>query len=286
VLGGHGQDMSQSHRYPSDLTDEEWAYVGPLLPAPSKDGRKEKHDRRDIVDAILYVTHNGVVWRAIPADFPPWKTVYGFFERWKKKGVVICVHDSLRDAVRAAEGRATEPTAGVIDSQSVKGAPTVAAGARGFDAGKKVNGRKRFIVVDTLGLLLAVLVLPASRQDRDGGRQLLLDHYFATPSCRHLFADGGFAGRLVDWAADILTTTVEIVRKKDGQKGFQPLPKRWVVERTLAWITGHRRLVRDYERDPESSTTFIYWAMIRTMARRLARGTTVTRWTPRATTER
>jgi putative transposase len=278
--------MSRSHRYPSDLTDEEWAYVGPLLPAPSKDGRKEKHDRRDIVDAILYVTHNGVVWRAIPADFPPWKTVYGFFERWKKKGVVIRAHGALRDEVRAAEGRKVGPTAGVIDSQSVKGSPMVAAGARGFDAGKKVNGRKRFIVVDTLGLLLGVLVLPASRQDRDGARQLLLDHYFATPSCRHVFADGGFAGKFVEWAGRILKTTVEIVRKKDGQKGFKPLPKRWVVERTLAWITSHRRLARDYERDPESSTAFIYWSMIRTMARRLARGTTAARWTPRTATER
>jgi putative transposase len=157
--------------------------------------------------------------------------------------------------------------------------------ARGYDAGKKVNGRKRFIVVDTLGLLLGVLVVPASRQDRDGARQLLVDHYFATPSCRHLFADGGFAGRFVTWAADIVKTTVEIVRKKDGQKGFQPLPKRWVVERTLAWITAHRRLARDYERDPESSAAFIYWAMIRTMARRLARGGSAPRWTPRTTNE-
>jgi putative transposase len=131
-----------------------------------------------------------------------------------------------------------------------------------------------------------LVALPASRQDRDGARQLLVDHYFATPSCRFLFADGGFAGRFVDWAADIVKTTVQIVRKKDGQKGFQPLPKRWVVERTLAWITAHRRLARDYERDPATSATFVYWAMIRTMARRLARATPVPRWTPRTTTHR
>jgi transposase len=268
------------------MSDEEWAYVGPRLPPAPKDGRKEKHDRRDIVDAILYVTHNGVVWRALPADFPPWKTVYGFFDRWKKNGVVIRVHDGLRDEVRRAEDRVPEPTAGVIDSQSVKGAQTVTLPTRGYDAGKKVNGRKRFIVVDTLGLLLGVLVLPASRQDRDGARQLLLDHYFATPSCRHLFADGGFAGKFVDWAASILKTTVEIVRKKPGQKGFDPLPKRWVVERTLAWLTAHRRLARDYERDPDSSAAFMHWAMIRTMARRLARGVPVPRWTPRPTTDR
>jgi len=124
-------------------------------------------------------------------------------------------------------------------------------------------------------------VLPASRQDRDGARQLLLDHYFTTPTCRHLFADGGFAGRLVEFAATILKTTVEVVRKKDGQKGFNPLPKRWVVERTLAWLTAHRRLARDYERDPASSAAFIRWAMIRTMARRLVRGKPVERWTVR-----
>jgi putative transposase len=277
--------MARSPRYPSDLTDAEWAYVQPLLPAASKDGRPEKHDRRDIVDAILYVTHNGVVWRALPADFPPWKTVYGFFERWKNEGVTIRVHDGLRGEVRQGEGRSAAPTAGVIDSQSVKGAATVTTPTRGYDAGKKVNGRKRFIIVDTLGLLLAVLVVPASRQDRDGARQLLVDHYFTIPTCRFLFADGGFAGRFVTWAATVMKTTVEIVQKEQGQKGFRPLPKRWVVERTLAWITAHRRLTRDYERDPASSATFVYWAMIRTMAHRLARGTPVPRWTPRKTTE-
>ncbi|WP_027140517.1 IS5 family transposase [Pseudofrankia saprophytica] len=273
--------MGRSRRYPSDMSDEEWAYVAPLLPPVPKDGRPESHDRRDIVDAILYVAHNGIVWRALPADFPPWKTVYGFFDRWKRKGVVIRVHDGLRDQLRQAEGRRPRPTAGVIDSQSVKGAQTVTHPSRGYDAGKKVNGRKRFIVVDTLGLLLGVLVLPASRQDRDGARQLLLDHYFTTPTCRHLFADGGFAGKFVTWATDILKTTVEVVRKKDGQKGFTALPKRWVVERTLAWLTAHRRLARDYERDPASSVAFIRWAMIRTMARRLVRGKPVERWTAR-----
>ncbi|THJ24450.1 IS5 family transposase, partial [Candidatus Frankia alpina] len=201
----------------SDMSDREWVYVCPRLPPPSKDGRKERHDRRDIVDAILYVTHNGVVWRALPAEFPPWKTVYGFFDRWKKKGVTISVHDGLRDEVRQAEGRDVTPTAGVIDSQSVKGAQTVTGTSRGYDAGKKINGRKRFIVVDTLGLLLGVLVMPASRQDRDGARQVLLDHYFTTPTCRHVFADGGFAGKFVEWAGRILKTTVEIVRKKEGQ---------------------------------------------------------------------
>lgn len=277
--------MARSPRYPSDLSDEEWALLEPLLPPRSKDGRREKHDRRDMVDAFLYVTHNGIVWRALPSDFPPWKTVYNFFDRWKKNGVALTINNELRGQVRTSEGRTVEPTAGVIDSQSVKGAQTVTADTRGYDAGKKINGRKRFVVVDTLGMLLCVLVVPASVQDRDGARRLLLDHYFDNPTVRHVFADGGFAGKLVDWAATILKTTVEIVRKKQGQKGFDPLPKRWVVERTLAWITAHRRLARDYERDPETAVAFIHWAMIRTMVRRLVRGNPVPRWQTRDTTE-
>jgi len=132
------------------MSDAEWAYIEPMLPPVPKDGRPEKHDRRDIVDAILYVTHNGIVWRTLPADFPPWKTVYGFFDRWKKKGLTIRIHDGLRGTIRQTEGRAAGPTAGVIDSQSIKGSQTVSAATRGYDAGKKVNGRKRFIVVGGL----------------------------------------------------------------------------------------------------------------------------------------
>lgn len=262
------------------MSDAEWVVIEGLLPPVSKDGRREVHARRDIVDAILYVAHNGGVWRALPADFPPWQTVYGFFARWRKNGVTTVIHDALRDRVRTVEGRRVEPTAGVIDSQSVKGAQTVGADSRGYDAGKKINGRKRFIITDTLGLLLAVLVVPASVQDRDGGRRILIGHYQAHRRCRHLFADGGFAGKFVDWATAIMNTTVAIVRKRPGQKTFEALPKRWVVERTLGWITAHRRLARDYERHPATSESFIHWAMIRTMTRRLARRTPVRRWTP------
>lgn len=277
--------MSRSRRYPSDLSDEEWALVEPLLPPRSKDGRPETHARRDVVDAILYVAHNGGVWRALPADFPPWQTVYGVFRRWEEKGMTGRLHDALRDKLRALHGRDPQPTAGVVDSQSVKGAQTVGSDSRGYDKGKNVNGCKRFLIVDTLGLLLTVLVVPASAQDRDGARQLLVDPYFAHRRCRFLFADGGFAGRFVEWAASIMKTTIEIVRKKSGQKGFQALPKRWVVERTLAWLTAHRRLVRDYERHPATSTSFIRWAMIRTMVRRIAHAVPVARWQPRANTK-
>lgn len=259
--------MTRSHRYPSDLSDAEWREIEPLLPPPSKDGRNEAHPRREIVNAILYVTHNGCVWRALPSDFPPWETVYGFFRRWRGDGTTAKINDALRRRLRLLEGRDPEPSAAVVDSQSVKAADTVGNDSRGYDAGKNINGRKRFIAVDTLGLLLVVLVRPASVQDRDGGRQLLVDVYFGHRRTRHVFANGGFAGEFVAWAGRVLRTTVEIVRKDRGRKGFAVLPRRWVVERTLAWIMACRRLVRDYERRPDSSESFIHWAMIRITSR-------------------
>jgi transposase len=266
--------MSRSRRYPSDLSDEEGALVEPLLPPVAQDGRPEAHPRRDIVDAILSVAHNGVVWRALPADFPPWETVYGFFSRWRKTGVTARLHDALREkSFREVEGRGSQPTAAILDSQSVKGAQTVGSDSRGYDAGKKVNGRKRFVITDTLSLLLAVLVVPASVQDRDGGRRIMVDHCFAHRRCRQVFADGSLAGRFVEWAHNVVKTTVEIVRKRPGQKTFEALPKRWAVERGLAWLSAHRRPVRDYGRHPATSESFTNWAMIRTMVRRIVCGT-------------
>jgi transposase len=175
-----------------------------------------------------------------------------------------------------AQGRDPEPSAGLIDSQSVKGADTVGRETRGYDAGKKVNGRKRFITTDTLGLLLCVVVCSAGVQDRDGAKSVLLDTRLRTP-VRFLFADGGFAGRLLDWAQTILSTTLQIVRKPAGQQGFAVIPRRWAVERTFAWLTAHRRLARDYERDPRTSEAMIRGAAINTMTRRTARGHPATR---------
>jgi transposase len=235
---------------------------------------------RSIIDAILYVVRSGCAWRYLPADFPPWQTVYAHFNRFNERGVTERILDELREQVRIAQGREPEPTAGIIDSQSVKGADTVGRGTRGYDAGKKVNGRKRFIVTDTLGLLVVVCVMAASWQDRDGAKTTLLSTYLATP-IRHVFADQGFAGRLVDWAHATLQTTVEIVRKPGDQRGSAVHPKRWVVERSLAWLTSHRRLVRDYERHPQISEAFIRWAAINTMIRRLDRGRPAKRQTRR-----
>src|SRR5690349_11526125 len=207
-------------RYPSDMTDAQWALIEPLLPPAKTGGRPEKHSRRDLVDAILYVVRAGWAWRALPADFPPWETVYWYFTRWEQARVTEKILPVVREQLRLADGRNAEPSAGLIDSQSVKGADTVGRETRGYDAGKKVNGRKRFIVTDTLGLLLVVVVLAASVQDRDGAKSVLLDTYLRTP-VRFVFADGGFAGRLLDWATQILRTTVHIVRKPANQQGFR-----------------------------------------------------------------
>jgi transposase len=270
--------------YPSDLTDEQWTLVELLLPPPRtgpKGGRREKHPRRRIVDAIFYVVRTGCAWRQLPKDFPPWQTVYWYFVRWHDEGTVTRVHDALRAQVRRAEGRSEEPSAGLIDSQSVRTADTVPAATRGFDAGKKVKGRKRFLVTDTLGLLLAVHVMTASIQDRDGAKRPLLWARLDHPSVRKVWADQGFTGRLVDWTAQILGRELEIVRKDPGQRGFRVQPKRWAIERTFSWLTAHRRLARDYEHHPARAETMIRWAMISVMVRRLARGCPATRPGPR-----
>jgi transposase len=265
----------RARRYPSDTTDGQWAVIDALLPDPAwlegKGGRRETHCRRAIVDAIFYVVDNGIKWRALPADYPPWSTVYNYFAAWEAAGVTQQVLDELRDRARLHEGRTAEPTAAIIDSQSVKAAETVARSSRGYDAGKKINGRKRHIAVDTVGLLLCVLVTAASVQDRDGARPLLV---MLAASCRRVrlvWADGGYAGKLLDWASTTVRITVAIVKRCDDVKGFQVLPRRWVVERTLGWITGHRRCVRDYERLPQHHEAMVRWSMIRITSRRLAR---------------
>jgi transposase len=268
--------VARRTRYPSDTSDEQWALIEPLLPEAKAGGRPEKHPRRALVDAILYVVRTGCAWRQLPADFPPWQTVYWYFNRWEQGQVTEQILPIVREQLRVQEGRNPQPSAGIIDSQSVKGADTVGRDSRGYDAGKKINGRKRFIVTDTLGLLLTVVVLSAGMQDRDGAKPILLDTYLRTP-VRFVFADGAFAGRLLDWAQNILRTTLHIVRKPADQRGFAVIPRRWAVERTLAWITAHRRLARDYERDPAVSEAMIRWAAINTITRRIARGGPATR---------
>jgi putative transposase len=199
--------------------------------------------------------------------------VYWWADKWQADGSAERMHDDLRDRVRAAAGRKAAPTAAVIDSQSVKGSEMIGRGRRGYDAGKKINGTRRHIAVDALGLLLTVLVTAASVQDRDAAKPLLWNLRKAFPSVRLAWADGGYAGKLVTWARTRLKPklTLEIVKRPDDLHTFQVLPRRWVVERTLSWITRHRRTVRDYERRAAHHETYVYWAMIIVMTRRLAR---------------
>jgi transposase len=266
---------TRARRYPSDMTEAEWAVCEPVLPAPAwlagRGGRPAGCCMRDIVDALRYLTHNGPVWRALPADFPPAWTVYYWADKWQADGSTARMHDDLRDSVRRAAGRSPGPTAAIIDSQSVKGSEMVARRDRGFDAGKKINGTKRHIAVDVMGLLLTVLVTAASVQDRDAARPLLWNLRRAFPQVKLAWADGGYAGKLVTWAKNSLGLALQIVRRPDDLHAFQVLPRRWVVERTLSWITRHRRTVRDYERLPARHETYVYWAMITVMTRRLAR---------------
>lgn len=268
------QPSQRRRRYPSDTTDQEWALLEPLLPPPACTqpcgGRPEAHPRREVIDAIRYLVHNGCVWRALPADFPPWRTVYGCFARWTADGTLDRVHDTLREQARRQARRNPAPSAAIIDSQSVRAAETVGRSSRGFDAAKKVNGRKRHIAVDTLGLLLAVVVTAASVQDRDGARPLLWRLRVAQRGIRLIWADAAYAGKLVAWAVATLGLRVAIVRRRLAH-AFQVLPRRWVVERTFAWISRHRRTVRDYERLPDHHRAMVIWAMVTVMTRRLAR---------------
>jgi transposase len=274
------------------MTDAEWALLGPQAQAVMTElrrgpaGRPMEHDLRAVLDAIGYVTRYGIEWRALPVDFPPWEAVYAFFERWNARGLPQGLVDRLRGWLRVAWGRAELPTAGSIDSQSVKAADTVGAASRGFDAGKRINGRKRHIAVDTLGLVLSVIVTAASVQDRDGACRLLalLRERFSTIAL--IWADGGYAGRLVNWATQVLALTITIVKRTEDTTGFAVLPRRWVVERTFGWLMRYRRLVRDYERRPEHHQAMVLWATVTIMTRQLARTTTGapphTRWgTPR-----
>ena len=264
--------------YPSSsMTDVQWALIEPLLPPAGntggRGGRPEAHPRRRVLDAIFYLVAGGIAGAALPREFPPHQTVYGLFRRWVTAGAWQQIHDALRDQARLRAGRAPAPTAAIIDSQSVRGADTVPTASRGYDAGKKVNGRKRHIAVDTNGLLLTVVVTIAAIQDRDAGLRLLgaLRARFSTISL--VWADAGYAGRLVTWAGTVLHLVVEIVKRCDDLTGFHVLPRRWVVERTFAWISKRRRCVRDYETLPEHHEAMVHIAMIMTMSRRLARPT-------------
>ena len=257
-------------RYTHDLTDAEWQLIHYCFPKPANTGRPREHTYRELLNAMFYVVRTACQWRNLPKDFAPWRTVYHYFRLWKRTKLWVQIHTHLREHLRQGDGRQRQATAGIIDSQSVKS--TECSDERGYDAGKKVNGRKRHVLVDTLGLVLLVLVLPANCQDRDAARQLL-DTFFGQTSRRrlkHIWADGGYAGALVGLALKLWRCTIEIVKRTEAHR-FRVLPRRWVVERTFGWMGRYRRLNRDYERQAQTGELIVYVAMIRLMLARLAK---------------
>jgi len=262
----------QRQAYQSDLKDQEWERIAPFFQTTSQRGRPQEWPTREIINGVLYLLRTSCQWRMLPHDLPPWQTVYYHFNKWRTSGIWAKINHQLREEVRVAAGREKTPSVAIVDAQSVK--TTLVKGKRGYDAGKKVNGRKRHLIVDTMGLVLMVLVTTANIQDKPGAKILLTRLYQALslPRLQVIWADKGYNGQpIVTWVATQFRWVWQVITRQDDVKGFVVVPKRWVVERTFGWLNNFRRLSKDYEELTETSETFIYIAMSITMAKRLAK---------------
>jgi putative transposase len=257
------------HPDPADMPDQAWDWIAPYVEQQEGPGRKRDVDTRESINALLYLSKTGCQWRMLPHAFPKWFTVHYYFQKWANDGTLMLINACLREEIRSELGRDPAPSAGVIDRQSVK---TVSSGEeRGFDQANQTKGRKRHWIVDTLGLLMLVIVTAASVQESDAGQERLLDIQQKTSRLQKICADQGYKQWLVDWITPWLPFSLDIVKKPAAQRGFQVLPKRWIVERTLAWFNSSRRLSKDYERTVASSEGMVYLASIRLMMRRLCK---------------
>ena len=272
--------------YPSDLTDEQWAVLEPRARQVMREltvavGRPMTHDLRAMCDAVAYVVKNGIEWRALPVDFPPWEAVYAFYERWNGRGLPQALITGLREVLRQHQGRRARPTACIVDSQIVKAHDTVSKKTSGYHGGKKITGRGRHLAVDTGGWLLALVVTAASVSDKAAAKLLLIRLFDAFSTLQILWADSSYNGKpFARWAKTVAAITVEVVARTSPHS-FQVIRRRWVIERTFGWLMRYRRLARDYERTTANAEAMIYWATVIIMTRRLARYQTGTPPEPR-----